>query len=445
VTLSSAQAVYVYSGGYHFLVYVTDSQNSGLGGAPVALWINSSEFPPTPVAFVRNGTNGQGLAGLFADISRGNYSYLVIAGTGSHTAYAAGQIGGFGGNGSGGSPAAPNEVTFSLVSLGFWATYPALSVTALGPTGGNPAGDEVRYVVESPTLQPSPDIFPENQTTLMGLLSSVQTELPWNVPIPAPNETWVQFEVFAANGTYLTGGAYQGFSFLPRGLSLAGSSATDFLSALQPLIALLGLVLGYARYGKDRSLRTLESILWRPVSRDGIFLVRLGSVLLALGAGLVMLLAGLNLWLVASFGAGIPAGSLLVLFGVLLAEGAAFAGFMLLGSNLLRSRGGVIAVAAVSFVLFFLFFPILVALIGGLLGPSGVTTVSASASYWNPVQLLTPTYAVIVPESAESPGAFGGLATLGTMAGNPALLGIAAAAWFAVPSALAFVVAHFRD
>jgi ABC-type transport system involved in multi-copper enzyme maturation permease subunit len=446
VSLVSFEMAYAYSGGYHFMVYAIGSQGTAFGGALVQLWVNTTSVTPAPVAFVQNRTNARGLSALFASAGLGTYSYFVEVTAGSYSTGTAGEIGsgGFGGNESSSSePAA-----FASVALGVWATSPSLSVLAISPTGGAPLGYEVRYVLNSSPYYPV-TVYPERATTLLGSLSSAQTNLAWAAGYANPNTTFIQFEVFAPNGTYVGGSVLPSDALWPSGVSVAGSRATSFLTFVPPLVAVLGLMLGYVRYGKDRSLRTLESVLWRPVTRAGLFLVRLGSVLIALGAALALLLAALELWLMSSFGAGIPIGPILAIYGALLAEGAAFAGFVFLGANLLRSRGGVIAVAVVSFLLFGVFFSLLAVIIASVVAPTELSSFLAYAPYWNPEQLLIPTYAAIVPQAA---GASSGVPGSGVLAGvlepvtgNPGLLATVASAWGAVPAVIAFVLDHFRE
>jgi ABC-type transport system involved in multi-copper enzyme maturation permease subunit len=449
VTLGTVQVVYTYSNGYHLLVFVDNSQGTAYGGVRVDLWINASAFNssnpnPGPAAFLRGQTNGAGWVPFFADVpaSGGYYADVVVTSpAGSSSGYSEGL-------GSGSTGVGQQSAAFLAVSTGLWETTRGVAITALNVTGGVPVGYEVRYRTFSGiyfTGQPAP----EANTTLWTTLASYETNVAWNVTVAAPNETWVQFELFAPNGTYAGEWAMPADELLPTGVSPAGSNAVDFLSGVQPLIAILGLMLAYVRYGKDQTLRTYESVLWRPVTRRGLFVIRFGTVLLALAAGLALLLAGLDLWLSASLHAGIPLGALAVLYGVMLAEGAAFAGILVVFSNLLRSRGGVIGVAVGLFLFFSVLFPILVALLGFSVGPGNVSTFFGNSAYANPMELLTPTIAAIVPAAASqsqnlvapalvSPG-------FATGTGNPGLVAAVVAAWGVIPAVSGYLLAGVRD
>jgi hypothetical protein len=139
----------------------------------------------------------------------------------------------------------------------------------------------------------------------------------------------------------------------------------------------------------------------------------------------------------------------LVIYGVLLAEGTAFAGFVFLGANLFRSRGGVIAFAVVVFLVFGVFFSILAEVVAASVAPLDAASILANAAYWNPTQLLNPALLVVVPQAATDalgvqppPGQIG---PYGAVVGNPALLAAAAVTWVAVPIALAFALDRYRD
>ncbi|HTW77150.1 MAG TPA: hypothetical protein VMG14_05230, partial [Thermoplasmata archaeon] len=285
-------------------------------------------------------------------------------------------------------------------------------------------------------------------TTLFTTLSGFQTNAPWNVSFAAPSITWVEFEAFTPSGASAGVVILSATELLTTGVSSAGASAVSSLSAAQTLVALLGLVLGYARYGKDRSMRTVESVLWRPVTREGLFAVRWASVVIPLGGGLALLLGLTDLWMTSVLSAGIPLGALLALFGVLLAEGMALAGLLMLGSHLLRSRGGVIGLGVGLFILFGVFFTIFVALVAFGTGAADPAQVLVNAAYLNPMQLMGPATAVIVPQAANNSSGMGLAVPLNlstTVTANAEVVAAVVSAWFAVPTLVAFVLARYRE
>jgi len=442
VTLSEIQTVYTYSDGYHFLVYAIGSQGTAFSGASLVLWINSSATFQPPIAVERGATDASGLASFFFAIPNGSYLYSVLAiGAGIQT-----ETGGqtnFNSNLSSGT-----GVLLDPVSLGTWATDRAVSVTALNATGQAPVGYQIRYIVGSGAYFPFIGVTPENATTLFTTLSGFQTNAPWNVSFAAPSITWVEFEAFTPSGASAGVVILSATELLTTGVSSAGASAVSSLSAAQTLVALLGLVLGYARYGKDRSMRTVESVLWRPVTREGLFVVRWASVVIPLGGGLALLLGLTDLWMTSVLSAGIPLGALLALFGVLLAEGMAMAGLLMLGSHLLRSRGGVIGLGVGLFILFGVFFTIFVALVAFGTGATDPAQVLVNAAYLNPMQLMGPATAVIVPQAASNSSGMGLAVPLNlstTVTANAGVVAAVVSAWFAVPTLVAFVLARYRE
>src|SRR5271157_207213 len=353
-SLAGIQFVYDYADGYHFLVYSLNNQWATFAGAEVQLWINASGSPPTNFAYAEGQTNSSGLVLLSANVPETVGYYLTIHVSSPYYSV------GFQYPLATPSPGlAISGVTVDPVSVGFWDTTPSVSVLAMNPGGFASGGLEVRYVVAENVSAPRLN-YTEGETILLGTLSGDHHTFPWTVAVNNATGSSVVFEVFAPNGTILESAYLQASSLLPSGLSPAGISAESTLLSAQDLVALLALALAYTRYGKDRSLRTLESVLCRPVTRTKLFLVRFGAVLIALAAGLAMLLGVFDAWAVIALGSGFPPGVILVLYGALVAEGAVFAGLLVLASHLLRSRGGLIGFSAGAFLVATFFFTLVV-------------------------------------------------------------------------------------
>lgn len=439
--LGGFELAYTYAGGYHFVLYAYTSQGQASIGTPAQMWINSSSTPAYPLAYVDATTNAAGLAILGADIPAGTYPIDFTVGSSS------GSIGEATDLANVSSGAIATGASFEAVSLGTWATTRAVSVTGVTGTGAVPKGYEVRYWLDQNSTFPGTGPVPENATTLLGTLNGYQANLAWTAALASPATSWVEFEMFASNGSAVAASVLPADTLLTTGVSPAGTTAISFLSSVQPLVALIGLVLAYARYGKDRSQGYLESVLWRPVTPEGLFLVRLASIVLALGIGIGLMLGALDGWLTVALGSGLPLAAILPLAAVLLAEGVAFAGFILFASHLFRTRGALIGVALGSFVFFSVLFAILLTSISPDFPTLSANAVTLGASYANPMELLGPAFGALVPSSPSNPvvpvGAIGLYAPVG--ATNIALLIGVTITWSVAPTGAAFVLAHVRD
>src|SRR5256885_1955037 len=105
-----------------------------------------------------------------------------------------------------------------------------------------------------------------------------------------PGTTSVWFELFAPNGTAVSGTEIPVFElrqqqFRPEATNIASSFFSTILSFFMPLAAILG---AYSSYGKDRLTGVLESILARPISRRGLAISRFLSTLTALAVAAIV-------------------------------------------------------------------------------------------------------------------------------------------------------------
>lgn len=443
------QLVYYYSSGYHFVFFVSDTDGLPLKGAHVMLNLSNASTGAT-VALLNGVTAANGLLLWSADIPELNYSYtFFVSGAGS-SGNLEGQSGfpltapGPGAVVSGFQPAHGGPGAAYSLAVGFWSTSTFISVLAADPGHGVPTGYEARYVLANQSVPPINQLT-EGNTTYLGTLDSYQTSFSWRVTVPNPEGEFVDVCIFAPNGTLME------FANLPApssspGIGSGENSVQGFLGGIQLLVALLGLVLGYARYGKDRALRTLESVLWRPVTRSGLFLVRTGTMLIPLAAGAGLLLGVLDAWILFALHSGIPLPVLLTLFGILLAEGSAFAGIVVLSSHLLRSRGGVIGALVGAFLFFGILYTIVVAVVSSMLPLRASIDFTFNASFWDPAQLQTPTFLLLIPQEVDpyfmiAPGS----PAHPTWTLSVPLLAGVAAAWAVVPFVVAFVLALKRD
>jgi ABC-type transport system involved in multi-copper enzyme maturation permease subunit len=426
--LAGVQFEYSYSHGYHFLVYVTDAQNLPVEGAQVELWVNSTGVPSEPLAFSSEKTDVNGVVQMNASLEEGDYSYSIVA-TSSGSSI---------GSVASGLPNPSKDSTLigadiDPVFTGFWDLKPVISVLAMKPDGGTPSGFEARYTVESQAAAVNSTSVPESKTTLLGYLSNYHTDLSWTVA-SYNSSSWVTIYIFAANGTEMASVLTPATNMVTSGTSYARQTAEYFLQLIVgPIVALLAILLGYELYGKDRAFGTIESVLVRPVTRPGLFLVRFLAILAVLVASLAIALTVLASWVFLSYGTTFPVAALLLVYGILLAIGAAFAGIVPLTAHLLRSRGGVIGAAIGGFLVFTLVLPSFIPVMASVL-QIPQRQFSIDASYFNPIELLTLAFATMAPPMTTSPGGV----TLGA-------LGAAAVAWAAGPAAVTFLLARGRD
>jgi ABC-type transport system involved in multi-copper enzyme maturation permease subunit len=256
--------------------------------------------------------------------------------------------------------------------------------------------------------------------------------------------------IYAPNGTEMKSQDFYAFQLPPSAVSSDGNLALDFLASVQPLVALLSLLVAYARYGKDRSLRTLESVLWRPVTRSGLILVRLASALIVLVAGIALLVGAVDIAALLTFGSGFPVGVFLGILGVLTAEATAFVGLAFLGAHLLRSRGSLVGFVVGVFLFFLVIFPGVVTTLMLALqlspGSSPSLQFQLNASYFDPIQLLHSAMIALVPGWFSLGSSFGpvGPGIASVVVSIPALV-LSSAAWSGAPSIAAFYLARFRD
>jgi ABC-type transport system involved in multi-copper enzyme maturation permease subunit len=471
-SLGGFQFVSYYDQGYHFLFYATTDEGTDLGGAHVAVWINNTTFTPyyysnAPLAQVQGQTGTNGEASLWVDLPASNYSFSTEVIGGGSTLSDAGELG----NQSSGGGTSQSSFLASgwlyVMPVGFWDPTTTFSILPTSPAGTFPSGSELRYTVvrDVYTYPPYPiynysgppialvhPAYTVGNTLPYAALSGPHVKIPWTATVSDPSNYSVDLMVFAPNGTELANTSVSAESLLPAGISPAGTSAENLLISLQPVIALFGILLAYVRYGKDRSLRSIESVLWRPVTRTGLFPVRFGVIALALASGIALLIGVLASWVALAYPAGFPPGALLVIFGVLLAEGVAFAGLVMLSSHFLRSRGGVIAFAAGIFLFFAFFFNVVIALLA-LTTQTSFGDASSSLLFFNPAQLLAPAFQAITPQ-APATGYFGGGVISGPLlissgpssppVSVPSLV-LAVVLWSAGPFLLTFYLAKNTD
>jgi ABC-type transport system involved in multi-copper enzyme maturation permease subunit len=250
-----------------------------------------------------------------------------------------------------------------------------------------------------------------------------------DVPFGAvpPNTNSLNYTLFGAGGAVLASQME-----LPSSLALlsytsdswGGVLATDagFWGFFAPV---LGVGVGYASYGRERSSRALEPVVALPTTRLGIFVRRYAAacVPLAFGTGVVVLI---EFEVRGPLATGLALALLLAIWGSLLLEAAAFLGLSFVLAHLLRSAGAVAAIGvALAAFLAFLIVPVEI-LIGDVQGvPPSLWTLQ-QAQMVNPTNLpnatLSAYFAGFGSPGILPSGAVAGATQLGLALGVTALV-----------------------
>jgi ABC-2 type transport system permease protein len=229
---------------------------------------------------------------------------------------------------------------------------------------------------------------------LLGNLTDYRQVFDPAIPNGLSETTMVYFELFAPNGTAVSG--RQMFvtqlrqqQFRPESTTVASFFFSTILSFFMPLAAILG---AYSSYGKDRLTGVLESVLARPISRRGLAISRFLSTLTALAVAAIASVGIVDLLLNQVLGSALPQDYALAIIAGLVVEVAAFTGLIFLLSHLVKSTGVLLGISIVLFVVLDFFWGVIVFFLTFLLGGTSGSAVAAEATlvsyYANPAQFL---------------------------------------------------------
>ncbi|MCL6091025.1 MAG: ABC transporter permease [Candidatus Thermoplasmatota archaeon] len=134
-----------------------------------------------------------------------------------------------------------------------------------------------------------------------------------------------------------------------------------FLSGLYGFfVPIMAIFSSYLYYGKDRTSGVLESVATRPVTKSRILASRFVAVILSIFIALLISISVANILLEQYFGQLLPLSEILGMVGIFLVVSAAFAGIVLLTSQLSRAQGTVLGVGIVLFIVFDLLWSFLI-------------------------------------------------------------------------------------
>ncbi len=492
VTISGSGFWYYSDGTYHIDLLTFDNAGNPTDGVRVDLNISILEFHGTgPPPF--NGTiprptvllnetltsDSQGLVRFALSAPPGNYSASVSA---TYPAVPGSSTGGALESGFE-LTAAPSELPnpigdpFNSVVDTFYNVESDYLLVWGAPGGGVPVGDRAVACSFATTVVnfpgPAPTSFPSNctgeagvSTAILGTVSEYRTTLPLPpTPPVSPNGTQIvdQFlEIENSTGAVLYSTSVgsscvdaclppPGFAggYSPGSESPGPSVISSFAVELSLLLPLMALLVTYWSYARPRLTGTLEPVLVRPVTRNGIFLVRYGVV------GCVLLVAALAEVLLFDLGVTVvlreplPASFLGPLVGGLAVAGVGFAGLVFLSAHAFRSTGPVLAVGIGLLLALSLFYGELLDLalyfVSG--GNGAVLNSGASGDVLVRAQLFAPPQ---IPNVVI--GLLTGFSNLGAPSGSwasagisPAVTGLAAAVWLVVPFLITYRCVTRRD
>ncbi|MCI4329849.1 MAG: ABC transporter permease [Thermoplasmata archaeon] len=327
---------YEYQGGWIFRFFVFNGTGLPVGGATVSASLQAinSSTPGGAVGFATTDSSGFATVRLAGNDTNSSVQYDVGGGGGESF------------NGGSVSAAPPGVVVpsfgaFTEIGGGPYGLVPKMLLFYPGPDGGAPTG--TRVVIDANYSGPDSRTVNLSSTPLDGP-TGVFGIPPTSLPMKASR---IDFLLIGPGGSVLAERSqspsdlqeYQ-YGETPWGRQL------DVTVGLWGFVApLLGIVAGYSAYARDRSSRALEPVLGLPTTQLRIMARRYLSALvpLAVGLGAAVLI---DFQWNHSPSHGFAPVLVVVIFGSLLLEAAAFLGLTVLLSHLLRSSGAVVGLGA---------------------------------------------------------------------------------------------------
>lgn len=397
VSISGAGFWYDSGGAYHVDLWVFDNAGNPVSGVRVDLVISTlyTGIPPPPTVLLNQtlSSDSQGRVQFSVPLALGNYSAGVTA---VYPAVPGSTVSGALGSGFELQPAPAGTLNvlgtpFTYVARNFYTVDDEYLLIWAGPNATVPTGDQVISCSFTTNVSNISTPFPTNctgesnvSTVLLGPVSGYRTSLPIpSVPSASfnyPEENFTFIEIRNATGAVLysmglgtgclgfcngpvpVGGSGYFPGALTPGPGVVSSSAAE-LSFFLPLMALMATYWSYAR---PRLTGTLEPVLVRPVTRRGLFLVRYGTVALALAVAAVAEVLLLDLGTTSILHEPLPVGFLAPLAGGILVAGLGFAGLIFLAAHAFRSTGPVLGVGVALLLVLSLFWLEVLFLVGYL-------------------------------------------------------------------------------
>ena len=140
------------------------------------------------------------------------------------------------------------------------------------------------------------------------------------------------------------------------------------------LIPILGIFTSYLTYGRDRTTGVLESVIKRPVSRQGVIISRFTANAISIGLSVVLSMISGDIIIQHFFGQTLSLYFSLFFIWTYIIEGLAFLGLMYLFAHIVRTQSQLLGVAIAIFIIMDIFWLIIPAAILGGLGISRAST-----------------------------------------------------------------------
>ena len=183
------------------------------------------------------------------------------------------------------------------------------------------------------------------------------------------------------------------------------------------LIPILGIFTSYLTYGKDRTTGVLESVIKRPVSRQGLIASRFTANAVSIGISVILSMVAGDLIIQHFFGQPLSLYFSLFFIWTYLIEGLSFLGLMYLFAHIVRTQSQLLGVAITMFIIMDIFWLIIPAAILGGLGVSRASTTyilgnvafgyASPAGYGSLVQFFFTNHIGFLSTENVNPAAYG--------------------------------------
>lgn len=221
---------------------------------------------------------------------------------------------------------------------------------------------------------------------------------------------------------------------------------TGIGTTLGLLVPILGIFTAYLTYGKDRTTGVLESVMKRPVSRQGIVTSRFLANSISIAVAVVISTFIGDVMIQHFFGMYLTPYFLLFFIWTYVVEGLAFLALMYMFSHLVRAQSALLGVAISLFIVMDIFWLIIPAAILGGLGISRVSTTyilgnvafgyASPAGYGTLVQFFFTKHIGFLSTVTVNPASYGV---------TELLLLIAGFVWMLVPFGITYYLAKKYD
>jgi len=377
-------------GSYHYLAYFSNRYGDPISGVTVTVILQGPQNYTKTVV-----TNSSGLA--FIAISAPNASYYVtlkeeIPGQNFSTNLPpTATIK----TSTPGAVLALSGQVISPVVDKHNASKSNIQVFYSGDYGVVPSSYSLYYKVVATPFSCFSNCFTEANMTKLGDLSDYREIFDPSIPPGLDGGTdEVFFTLFNQTGTAVQSSNFGLFQLRqpPQPIMESNIASSFFSTILGLVIPLMAIIGSYSSYGKDRLTGVLESILARPVTRQGLAMSRFFSTVAAFTIASAAAVGVVDLVLNNVGGSFLDQSYVLAIIAGLVVEVAAFTGLIFLLSHLLKSTGALLGISIVLFIVMDFLWSLIIFLVTLALGGTGGSFVALQATFYsyyaNPAQFL---------------------------------------------------------